>query len=126
MDTNTRKKLMEIGDSAFASIKQLVDGLDDRETSRDEILEDALSVQVRTDWHDVGEEADADREYCILLSTGGPATRIVGELSDFGEPTTAVLEVQDWGTPWTAWNSDSDDDGVLLQYASCFYFGEGK
>src|SRR5690606_3875422 len=39
-------------------------------------------------------------EYEILLSTGGPAVRIVGRLNVWGEPeTTAVLQYQDWFAP---------------------------
>ena len=60
-------------------------------------------------------------EFCILLSTGGPASRIRGEL-DNGEPCRAWLEVQDWGTPWTQYFDIEQD--TLLAYARCFYFGE--
>jgi hypothetical protein len=60
-------------------------------------------------------------EFMILLCTGGPAVRIVGELNR-GEPCRAWLEYQDWGTPWTRYfGADSD---TLCQYASQFCFGE--
>ncbi len=55
--------------------------------------------------------------------TGGPATRIIGELNEHGEPTRARLQVQDWGTPWTDYRGG--DQETLLTYARCFYFGEG-
>jgi hypothetical protein len=61
-------------------------------------------------------------QFVILLSTGGPASRIQGELSN-GEPRRAWLEVQDWGTPWTQYFGIKQD--TLLAYARCFYFGEG-
>ena len=61
-------------------------------------------------------------EFCILLTTGGPAVRIRGELDEYNEPRRAWLEVQDWFLPWTEYVcADSD---VLLNYARCFYFGE--
>lgn len=88
--------------------------------ARERILEDALSLEVRSGWTTLGEELTAD-EYCILLSTGGPAVRIVGGL-DRGEPTSATLEVQDWFTPWTEYAAA--DESILLAYAGCFYFGE--
>ena len=93
------------------------------EIAIERIQEDALSVEVRADWHAVGDVPDtANGQFVILLSTGGPASRIQGELSN-GEPHRAWLEVQDWGTPWTQYFDIEQD--TLLAYARCFYFGEG-
>ena len=97
-------------------------GCESEDEAREAIEEDPLSVLVRSDWHSPGEENPEPVEFEILLSTGGPATRIVGELGLHAEPSRARLEVQDWGTPWTEY-LDSDRD-VLLSYARCFYFGE--
>lgn len=88
----------------------------DEDAARQRIAEDALSVEVRSGWASPGEDLEAE-EYCILLTTGGPAVRIIGKLED-GQPTDAILEVQDWGTPWTFASSDDD----LLTYASQFCF----
>lgn len=108
----------------------------DIDTERDDdaeraIHEDALSVEVRSGWYVLGAR-DADTkpaEYCILLCTGGPACRIVGQLSEHGEPETAVMEVQDWFQPWTAMRpqvapDNYDSEPTMLAYARCFYFGE--
>ena len=88
------------------------------------IQEDALSVEVRSDWYcpsgDYGDTTPT--EYKILLSTGGPATRIIGDL-DRGQPTRARLQVQDWFTPWTDY-IEPDTGSTLLTYAQQFYFGE--
>lgn len=102
------------------------------DAARQTIQEDALSVQVRSGWYSPGAR-DADTkpaEYEILLCTGGPAVRIVGNLSEHGEPETARLEVQDWFTPWTAMRpkvgpDNYDSEPILLAYAHCFYYGEG-
>ena len=93
-----------------------------REDAETRIQEDALSVEVRSIWHAVGEDDPSIGEFNILLSTGGPASRIIGEFSD-GQPIRAWLEVQDWGTPWTQYFDIEQD--TLLVYARCFYFGEG-
>ncbi len=85
--------------------------------ARERIEEDPLSILVRSDWHSVGETGE-DAEFEILLCTGGPACRIVGELSN-GEPHRAWMEHQDWGTPWTHHYEPGADD-VLLRYASFF------
>jgi hypothetical protein len=98
---------------------------DAREQGRERILEDALSVEVRSDWYTL--DSDSDRspgEYMILLSTGGPATRIIGKLDRYCEPETARLEAQDWFQPWTEYRGADQD--VLLAYARCFYYGEGS
>lgn len=92
----------------------------DEEDARQRIQEDPLCVEVRSDWASPGEELTPG-EFQILLCTGGPAVRIVGEL-DRGEPCRAWLEYQDWGTPWTPYFGASSD--TLCQYASHFFFGE--
>ena len=94
---------------------------EDREDAERRIHEDALSIEVRTGWYSIGERPDS-HEFNILLTTGGPAVRIMGELDDNREPCRAWLEVQDWGTPWTRYYDASQ--AVLLAYARCFYFGE--
>lgn len=93
------------------------------EQARQSIEEDPLSVQVRTDWHTPGEESEST-EYEILLCTGGPAVRIVGDLDWNHQPETAQIEYQDWFTPWERYsNTTSEEDEALLTYARQFYFG---
>lgn len=99
---------------------------------RQSIEESALSVEVRGAWHVPGAELtneDDAAEYRILLTTGGPALRIRGELSVCREPEDATLEMQDWGTPWTEYRPGDPDDAEkmradVLRFASFFYFGE--
>lgn len=93
---------------------------ENEEQARERIQEDPLEVQVRSDWTSPSEELTAS-EFMILLCTGGPAVRIVGELSEHGEPERAWLEYQDWGTPWTRFYDVESD--TLVEYASHFYFG---
>lgn len=73
-----------------------------------------LSVEYRSDWASVGETLEPT-EYAILLSTGGPAARIRGELDEHGAPTNAWMEAQDWGTPWTEVYTGCSD--ALLEFA---------
>lgn len=91
-----------------------------REDAEQRISEDPLSIELSGKWT-VGSPPVAGRAY-ILLSTGGPATRIVCELDD-GEPHRAWIQAQDWGTPWTDFNGG--DSEILLTYCRQFYFGEG-
>lgn len=100
------------------------------EEARRVIEEDALSVQVRSGWHNPGDSEGAKpEEYEILLCTGGPACRIIGTLDEHGNPDTARLEVADWFQSWTEYRpkvseDDFNSEPVLLEYARCFYFGE--
>jgi len=91
----------------------------DQDEARERIEEDALSVEVGC-WWTPGSEAEPT-EYRILLTTGGPAVRIVGDLGQHNEPHRARLEVQDWFKPWTEYHCDEE---ILLAYARCFFFGE--
>lgn len=96
-----------------------------REEAEERIREDALSVEVRSGWTTLGRDFEAE-EFNILLCTGGPAVRIMGELRN-GEPHRAWIEVQDWFKPWTEYTGsygESDVSETLLAYARCFYFGE--
>lgn len=92
-----------------------------RDDALERIMTDALCVEVRSGWTPVGDTLTAE-EFAILITTGGPAVRIRGELDEHNEPHRAWLEVQNWGTPWTEYSGASQD--VLLDYARCFYFGD--
>jgi hypothetical protein len=103
---------------------------DERDAERlDELRERPLSVLVREPWHEPGKPAEP-AEYEILLTTGDPALRVWGELSEHGEPVCADLEMQDWGVPWRkAWPWESADEAeakaALMWFASLFWYGEG-
>lgn len=111
-ETDNAEELAELEDAAGECT--------DEDAARDNIQEDPLEVQVRSDWTNPGETLEAG-EFMILLCTGGPAVRIVGELNR-GEPCRAWLEYQDWGTPWTQWFGAKSD--TLCEYAANFFFGE--
>lgn len=91
-----------------------------KDDARQRIDEDPLEIQVRSGWSAPGSDLEAE-EFMILLCTGGPAVRIVGELSDVGEPHRAWMEYQDWGTPWTQYFGASSS--TLCEYASHFFGG---
>jgi hypothetical protein len=91
---------------------------------REEINQEPLSVEVRSDWHTPGSVATPG-EFCILLSTGGPALRIIGDLDEYGQPYgDPSIQWQDWGTPWTSLPTTREEANALGDYARCFYFEE--
>ena len=135
MTTEQRKEEDRAKDQAKAqleSIREMVKALKDAEEANDDnareeaeqtIQEDPLSVQVRSGWHNPGEKAE-NEEFEILLCTGGPAVRIIGELDEHNEPERARIEFQDWFTSWMDYPLDSEEEEDVLTYCGSFYFGE--
>lgn len=121
MDADEEQELADL--IAIATIDG--DEFKSAEDVRERIQESPLSVEVRGGWYSPGGDGDKGKaeEFQILLSTGGPALRIMGELDEHGEPTRAWLEYQDWGTPWTHHYVEGFGD-VLLKFCQQFYFGE--
>jgi hypothetical protein len=93
----------------------------DREDAEQRIHDDPMSLEYRSGWCASKEEMEPE-EFVLLLTTGGPAVRIIGEVSD-GEPDRPRLQTQDWGTSWTDYfggEDHSDDCEALLTYCRCF------
>lgn len=100
----------------------------DEDDALEAIHQSVLSVEVRDGWYSPGarDKADAPAEFCILLSTGGPALRLIGDLDTYGEPEEVRLEMQDWGIAWTEFRDfDHDDYLAMMTFCRRFYFGEG-
>lgn len=133
MSKTAKKELSHSESQAKAqleSIKEMVEALADNvqgegyEDALQTILDDPLSVEVRSGWHTAGDEDNEASEYMILLCTGGPACRIVGSLDHYATPETAHLEHQDWGTPWMDYPLSHEEQEIVKTYARQFYFGD--
>ena len=84
----------------------------------------ALSVSVRSQWQTPGFEP-LPGDFQILLTTGGPALRVMGELDEDHTASRFWIEHQDWGTPWTQWlDVDAIDAYALDWFVGLFWFGE--
>ena len=127
------EKLQAIGESAMSSIKEMVEAvreareMDDDEAldaAIDTIYEDPLSIEVRDGWRSIGSKDSVDKEFRILLSTGGPATQITGDLDEHDEPCNVKLQAQDWFQPWTTYETKEGEDEILLEYVQSFCFYE--
>lgn len=120
---DARKALADWSEENADELQELMNAAGDctdEDEARDRIMEDPLSVEVRSDWTTPGEELTPS-EFMVLLCTGGPAVRIVGELDQYGEPCRAWMEYQDWGTPWAQYFGA--DGKTLCRYASHFFGG---
>lgn len=108
--------------SELADLEEAAGECKSREDAEQRIHEDPLSIEVRSGWVELSDfrEGLTPEEFNILLTTGGPAVRIMGELQN-GEPTRAYLQVQDWGTPWTDYYESGIGD-TLMTYVRCFCF----
>ena len=91
--TQPNKKYVVPGQGDMESITNLIDKL-----STDPNQEDTDSIHEEI--HQYPLEIKKTQGYELLLGTGGPATRIVGQINEYGEPVTAELQGQDWGTKW--------------------------
>lgn len=78
-----REMVLESMEGRFPSIEP--DDFEfDEDEARQRIQEDPLSVEVRKDWYTPGDEPEKPSEFCILLCTGGPAVRLLGDLNEHG------------------------------------------
>ena len=130
MDLSTNKRA---SDQAFAQLEAIVELVDKFESAKNDsdldkaeqaIQENSLSAQVRSDWEDSSETLKA-AEFNILLCTGGPDVRIIGDLSEDGEAVKVSIQHQDWGTHWQTIGMTNEQASKVLTYCRQFYFGEG-
>ena len=105
-------------DKHFFDIKDY----DSQDELRESVLNSALSVEFRSGWYSSPEDETKAEEFKILLSTGGPALIVIGELDDYG-PVNPKLQFQDWGTPWIDFEITEDQQKALNWFCNCFYFG---
>ena len=59
----------------------------------EQILQDPLDIDIHPRYSECGGVG-----FMMLISTGGPALRITGEVNQFHEGESPRLEVQDWFT----------------------------
>lgn len=132
MTKDNSKRAKEQAKTQLESIIEMVENLntatnsdndDKRERAEQTIYEDPLSVQVRTGWCNPGETNEPE-EYTILLCTGGPAVRIIGDLGRYSEPESAKIEYQDWFTLWTDYPLSQEEEKTVIEYARCFLYGD--
>ena len=99
---------------------------DDADALRERLQEGPLSVLVRGDWYAPGSDrTDVEaEEFEILLTTGGPALRIRGEIGLYCAPEAPRLQYQEWGAPWTDLALTKEEREALATYCGFFYFGE--
>lgn len=110
----------------LADLEKAAGDCEDSDDAHERLVNQPLSLEVRSDWYSPGDPPSTPSEYCILLGTGGPATRLVGDLDANCEPSSARLEAQDWGTPWTEYRGQWSNGGreTLLTFARQFCYGE--
>lgn len=119
---NSEKQARLQLESIIEMVRDLTRDDDDK---RDAALQTIRGIDryVPVGWYVPGTNDNKPTEYCILLCTGGPAVRIIGDLNEYQEPETARLEHQDWFTQWTELNTTKEEQNAMLLYAQVFYFG---
>ena len=99
-----------------------INDYDAQDQLRESVLNSALSVEFRSGWYSSLDDELVPEEFKILLTWGGPALRIIGELDNYG-PINPKLQFQDWGTPWTDLEITDSQQDALNWFCNCFYFG---
>ena len=92
----------------------------DQDDAETRIHEDPLCIEYRSDWQTPGETL-TPAEFTVLLTTGGPAVRLIGEFDHHNSPHRVRLQSQNWGTPWTEY-MDADPD-ILQSYCELLSVG---
>jgi hypothetical protein len=106
----------------LAELEEAAGECNNEDEARERIQEDALSVEVRSEWHSPGDASEAG-EFRIVLCTGGPHVEIRGELRD-GEPHRAWIAYRDWGTSGELTGQSpapSIEQDTLLRYCGEFF-----
>ena len=95
-----------------------------REAIEDELREEPLSVLVgHSGWVSPGSEL-VPNKFELMISTGGPAMRVVGEIL-YGSASDPVVEWQDWFKPWTEYNNEQEALQEALEwFCNLFVFGD--
>jgi len=94
-----------------------------QEKIKESILNSALSVEFRSGWTSNPNELEIE-EFKILLTWGGPALRVIGDLNQYKESENVKMQFQDWGTCWTDFEITENQQEALNWFCNCFYFGE--
>jgi hypothetical protein len=95
----------------LAELEETAGDCEGEEDARTRLDQDPLEITFRSGWCSSRNNLDAE-EFSILLTTGGPAVRIRGELDIDGDVYRAWLEVSDWGQPWTEYNEPGTAEDV--------------
>jgi len=108
----------------FKKDQQLQDSNDynQQDELRESILNSALSVEFRSGWSTNPEQLEIE-EFKILLSWGGPALRVIGDLDKYKQPENIKMQFQDWGTPWTDFEITESQQKALNWFCDIFYCG---
>ena len=96
------------------------------EETTQSILDSALSIEFRSGWYSslydrvrLGEPA----EFKILLTWGGPALRIIGEIENY-YAVNPKLQYQNWFEPWIDLEITESQEKALNWFCNKFYFGD--
>tara|TARA_R100000995_G_scaffold56117_1_gene27723 strand:- start:83 stop:502 length:420 start_codon:yes stop_codon:yes gene_type:complete len=93
------------------------------EEIKESILNSALSVEFRSGWSSNFNQLEIE-QFKILLTWGGPALRVIGDLDQYKQCENIKLQFQDWGTYWTDYELTEKEEESLNWFCNCFYFGE--
>lgn len=119
LSIEARKRLLELGWAEDPDHQAIAERIEH------DYREEPLSVQVRSEWEDIGAKL-VPAKFRLELTTGGPAMRVLGDLDIYGWPCKPRLQYQDWFKPWREYLDASADQWEALEwFVGLFNYGEG-
>ena len=96
----------------LADLELMAGEFESEEEARDAIHAIPLSVEVRSGWRSVGEDAGEPEEFRIVLCTGGPHIELIGDIGG-----TVRVVSRDWGES-DEYYPDADERSALDTFVS--------
>ena len=115
LNDDARRLLREKGwDGEDRSADEICD------STKEEMREKPVDITKRAERSCWGDNGWRVTEVEFLLSTGGPAVRILARDHDGETASNAVLQCQDWYEPWRDVPTSCADDDVLDWFVGLF------
>ena len=96
----------------LAELEEQAGEYESEDEARDAIYGTPLCIEVRSDWHSVGEDAGEPGEFRITLCTGGPHVELTGDIGG-----TVRVVFRDWGESGEYY-PDAGERSALEQFVS--------
>ena len=107
-----REEKCDCESEELADLEERAGEFESEDDARDAIYETPLSVEVRSGWHAVGDDAGEPEEFRIVLRTGGPHVELTGDIGG-----TVRVVFQDWAGSGEYY-PDADERAALDTFVS--------
>lgn len=103
---------VELNSEELAELEEQAGEYESEDEARDAIYGTPLSIEVRSGWHAVGEDAGDPEEFRVVLCTGGPRVELTGDIGG-----TVRVVFKDWDESGEYY-PNADERSALDTFAS--------